>query len=469
MSADHAQPPSGSATNPSSGYPPQSGTQGYDTYAQQYAAAYAQQQQAQQQAQTQTQPSAFPVGTANTASTTQSAYGNNNATVPAVAGSGAGAASQPPNPYTGNPEGKRAHLYVGNLSPRVTEYMLQEIFSVAGPVQGVKIIPDRNFQHGGLNYGFIEYYEMRSAETALQTLGGRKIFDTEIRVNWAYQNSQSNVKEDLSTHYHVFVGDLSPEVNDEVLAKAFAAFGSLSDARVMWDMNSGKSRGYGFLAFRDKTDAEQAIATMNGEWLGSRAIRVNWANQKNQAMAAASGSMITPGLGGGMNRGGFGGATSYEAVVQQAPAYNTTVYTGNLVPYCTQADLIPLFQGFGYIVEIRMQADRGFAFVKMDTHENAAMSIVNLTGTPVHGRPLKCSWGKDRASADPNAAPTSGMPMAPVAGMYGMPQMYGIPQAGYQQYPGYPQYGAAPQAYGQPGYPVAQQATATTESTPAQQ
>jgi nucleolysin TIA-1/TIAR len=66
------------------------------------------------------------------------------------------------------------------------------------------------------------------------------------------------------------------------LSKAFTAFGSLSDARVMWDMNSGKSRGYGFLAFRDKTDAEQAIAAMNGEWLGSRAIRVNWANQKNQ-------------------------------------------------------------------------------------------------------------------------------------------------------------------------------------------
>jgi nucleolysin TIA-1/TIAR len=56
----------------------------------------------------------------------------------------------------------------------------------------VKIIPDRNFQHGGLNYGFVEYYEMRSAETALQTLGGRKIFDTEIRVNWAYQNSVSS-------------------------------------------------------------------------------------------------------------------------------------------------------------------------------------------------------------------------------------------------------------------------------------
>jgi len=127
--------------------------------------------------------------------------------------------------------------------------MLTEIFAVAGPVQHVKIIPDRNYQHGGLNYGFVEYMDMRSAETALQTLNGRKIFDTEIRVNWAYQGQQN--KEDTSGHYHVFVGDLSPEVNDEVLGKAFSAFGTLSDARVMWDMNSGKSRGYGFLAFRD--------------------------------------------------------------------------------------------------------------------------------------------------------------------------------------------------------------------------
>ncbi|KAJ3112927.1 hypothetical protein HDU96_003995 [Phlyctochytrium bullatum] len=50
----------------------------------------------------------------------------------------------------------------------------------------------------------------------------------------------------------------------------------------MWDPNTGKSRGYGFVAFREKSDAEQAINTMNSEWLGSRPIRVNWANQKSQ-------------------------------------------------------------------------------------------------------------------------------------------------------------------------------------------
>ncbi len=289
--------------------------------------------------------------------------------------------------------------------------MLTEIFAVAGPVQHVKIIPDRNYQHGGLNYGFVEYMDMRSAETALQTLNGRKIFDTEIRVNWAYQGQQN--KEDTSGHYHVFVGDLSPEVNDEVLGKAFSAFGTLSDARVMWDMNSGKSRGYGFLAFRDKTDAEQAIATMNGEWLGSRAIRVNWANQKTQGGLPTTipSPRLTPSVVGGAPApiNFQGGPLSYESVVQQTPAYNTTVYVGNLVPYCTQADLIPLFQSIGYLSEIRMQADRGFAFVKLDTHEHAAMAIVQLQGQMVHGRPIKCSWGKDRADGTTAAAQPAAM------------------------------------------------------------
>ncbi|KAF9455352.1 hypothetical protein BDZ94DRAFT_796577, partial [Collybia nuda] len=360
---------------------------------------------------------------------------------------------------------RRAHLYVGNLSPRVTEYMLTEIFAVAGPVQHVKIIPDRNYQHGGLNYGFVEYMDMRAAETALQTLNGRKIFDTEIRVNWAYQGQQN--KEDTTGHYHVFVGDLSPEVNDEVLAKAFSAFGTMSDARVMWDMNSGKSRGYGFLAFRDKTDAEQAIATMNGEWLGSRAIRVNWANQKTQGAPASGAPASSPrpsGSGGAPAPINFqGGPLSYESVVQQTPAYNSTVYVGNLVPYCTQADLIPLFQSIGYLSEIRMQADRGFAFVKLDTHEHAAMAIVQLQGQMVHGRPIKCSWGKDRAdggTAQPGGPLTPTTATAPYGQlpMYGMPQPNSYGQYGFGAYAGFPNQGGGGPGGAGPGSPGMPQA-----------
>ncbi|KAL7423794.1 E3 ubiquitin-protein ligase pub1 [Cryptotrichosporon argae] len=356
------------------------------------------------------------------------------APMPASVGAGSSPAAEAP---------KKPHLYIGNLNGRVTDRMLAEIFSVAGPVVSAKIIQDRNFHHGGLNYGFVEFADMRSAEQALATLNGRKLFDVEIRVNWAYQGQAS--REDTQHHFHVFVGDLSPEVNDDVLAKAFAAFGSLSEARVMWDMNSGKSRGYGFLSFREKADAEQAINTMNGEWLGSRAIRVNWANQKTQTGGARSGGGGGGGMGGGMGMGGnmgmgggigssMGGMTpggfgspmlgasggsgggaggygtppaamSFEAVAAQTPEFNTTVYVGNLIPYTTQTDLIPLFQAYGYIVEVRMQADRGFAFVKFDSHAAAANAIVQAQNKVVHGRPIKCSWGKDRSDGGAGAGP----------------------------------------------------------------
>lgn len=216
----------------------------------------------------------------------------------------------------------------------------------------------------------------------------------EIRVNWAYQSNTTN-KEDTSNHFHIFVGDLSNEVNDEVLLQAFSAFGSVSEARVMWDMKTGRSRGYGFVAFRERQDAEKALSSMDGEWLGSRAIRCNWANQKGQPSVQQQQQMaamgLTPTTPFGHHHFPTHGAASFDVINQQTPQWQTTCYVGNLTPYTTQNDLIPLFQSFGFVVETRFQADRGFAFIKMDTHENAAMAICQLSGYAVNGRPLKCS------------------------------------------------------------------------------
>ncbi|KAJ5902056.1 hypothetical protein N7495_002584 [Penicillium taxi] len=299
------------------------------------------------------------------------------------------------------PEPNKRALYVGGLDPRVTEDILKQIFETTGHVLSVKIIPDKNsqFNSKGYNYGFVEFDDPGAAERAMATLTGRRIHQSEIRVNWAYQSNTIS-KEDTSNHFHIFVGDLSNEVNDEILTQAFSAFGTVSEARVMWDMKTGRSRGYGFVAFRDRNDADKALNAMDGEWLGSRAIRCNWANQKGQpsisqqqAMAAMGMTPTTPF---GHHHFPTQGVQSYDMVVQQTPQWQTTCYVGNLTPYTTQNDLVPLFQNFGYVLETRLQADRGFAFVKIDSHENAAMAICQLNGYNVNGRPLKCSWGKDR-------------------------------------------------------------------------
>ncbi|MCO5568670.1 hypothetical protein L7F22_022369 [Adiantum nelumboides] len=184
----------------------------------------------------------------------------------------------------------------------------------------------------------------------------------------------------------------------------------------------GKSRGYGFIAFRDKADAEQSIATMNGEWLGSRAIRVNWANQKNPpgsvggmpGMGGAGGGMANMGLLdaqqqpvfaparsmavaqalGGMGALGVGAGTSmpptggvasgtpitYEQAVNGSSPSNTTVYVGNIPPFATQNDLVPLFSQYGFVREVRMQSERGFRLHHARHARECGNAIVNLAG-----------------------------------------------------------------------------------------
>ncbi|TNN34615.1 Nucleolysin TIAR [Liparis tanakae] len=105
-------------------------------------------------------------------------------------------------------------LYVGNLSRDVTEILILQLFTQIGPCRSCKMITE------------------------------------EVKVNWA--TTPSSQKKDTSNHFHVFVGDLSPEITTDDVKAAFAAFGKISDARVVKDMTTGKSKGYGFVSFYNK-------------------------------------------------------------------------------------------------------------------------------------------------------------------------------------------------------------------------
>ncbi|KAI9485272.1 MAG: hypothetical protein EXX96DRAFT_474398 [Benjaminiella poitrasii] len=271
-------------------------------------------------------------------------------------------------------------IYVGNLDQRVTEPMLLDFFTPMGTVTNIKLmIVPRNNSFNPVKYGFVEFAESASADKAIQELNGFKILDHEIKVNWAQQNQ----KEEVPNQFQVFVGDLAPEINDEALSQAFSVFGPLINAHVMKDTMTGNSRGFGFVTYREKAEANQAIASMNGELLGSRNIRVNWASQKTDTPPPRPGQQLP-----------------YETVVQQTPNYVTSVYVGNLPPNVSDNELVQPFQRFGFIQEVKLQADKGFAFVKLDTHQNAANAIVHLQGMIINGREAKLSWGKDRPASN---------------------------------------------------------------------
>ncbi|CAN1287402.1 Oligouridylate-binding protein 1B [Linum perenne] len=221
-------------------------------------------------------------------------------------------------------------VYVGNIHTQVTEPLLQEVFASTGPVEGCKLIRKEKS-----SYGFIHYFDRRSAALAILSLNGRHLFGQPIKVNWAYASGQ---REDTSSHFNIFVGDLSPEVTDATLFACFSVYPSCSDARVMWDQKTGRSRGFGFVSFRNQQDAQSAINDLTGKWLGSRQIRCNWAAKgagSNDDKQSSDGKSVVE-LTNGTSEDGK------ESINNDAPENNpqyTTVYVGNLAPEVSQLDL----------------------------------------------------------------------------------------------------------------------------------
>uniref|UniRef100_A0A8C0UAU1 Cytotoxic granule associated RNA binding protein TIA1 n=2 Tax=Cyanistes caeruleus TaxID=156563 RepID=A0A8C0UAU1_CYACU len=266
--------------------------------------------------------------------------------------------------------------YVGNLSRDVTEALILQLFSQIGPCKNCKMIMDTA---GNDPYCFVEFYEHRHAAAALAAMNGRKIMGKEVKVNWA--TTPSSQKKDTSNHFHVFVGDLSPEITTEDIKAAFAPFGRISDARVVKDMATGKSKGYGFVSFFNKWDAENAIQQMGGQWLGGRQIRTNWATRKPPAPKSTY-ETTTKQL-------------SYDEVVTQSSPSNCTVYCGGVTSGLTEQLMRQTFSPFGQIMEIRVFPDKGYSFVRFNSHESAAHAIVSVNGTTIEGHVVKCYWGKE--------------------------------------------------------------------------
>ncbi|XP_065849845.1 RNA-binding protein 208-like isoform X1 [Euphorbia lathyris] len=292
-------------------------------------------------------------------------------------------------------------VYVGNIHVNVTEKLLAEVFQTAGPLAGCKLIrKDKS------SYGFVDYHDRPSAALAIMTLHGRQLYGQALKVNWAYANSQ---REDTSGHFHIFVGDLSPEVTDATLFACFSVYNSCSDARVMWDHKTGRSKGYGFVSFRNQQDAQGAINDLTGKWLGNRQIRCNWATKgsgstEDKQMGDNQNAVV---LTSGSSEGGQENAS--DDAPENNPSY-TTVYVGNLSHEVTQAELHCQFHalGAGVIEEVRVQRDKGFGFVRYNTHDEAANAIHMANGKIIHGKSMKCSWG-----SKPTPPGTASNPLPP--------------------------------------------------------
>jgi cold-inducible RNA-binding protein len=80
----------------------------------------------------------------------------------------------------------------------------------------------------------------------------------------------------------LYVGNLTYAVTNEDLVKLFETFGTVESAQIIVDRDTGQSKGFGFVEMKTEQEAKAAIAGLNGQDHGGRALTVNEAKPKTE-------------------------------------------------------------------------------------------------------------------------------------------------------------------------------------------
>src|SRR3954468_1703632 len=102
----------------------------------------------------------------------------------------------------------------------------------------------------------------------------------------------------------LYVGNLSYDVDSSALEELFGAHGTVTSAQIISDRDTGRSKGFGFVEMSSDEEAQAAIAALNGQQHGGRALTVNEAKPKENRSGGGGGGGY--GGGGGGGRGGYG-------------------------------------------------------------------------------------------------------------------------------------------------------------------
>ena len=100
----------------------------------------------------------------------------------------------------------------------------------------------------------------------------------------------------------LFVGGLSWDTTDDGLRQAFQSHGEITEAKVITDRETGRSRGFGFVTFAEDENAKSAISKLDGSSLDGKTIKVNEAQEKSPRGGGRSGGGFGGDRGGGRNR-----------------------------------------------------------------------------------------------------------------------------------------------------------------------
>ncbi|KAE8652388.1 28 kDa ribonucleoprotein, chloroplastic [Cucumis sativus] len=174
-----------------------------------------------------------------------------------------------------------AKLFVGNLPYDIDSEKLAMLFEKAGTVEIAEVIYNRETDRSR-GFGFVTMSTVEEAEKAVDTFNRYDLSGRLLTVNKAAPRGSRQEREPrpFQPTFRIYVGNLPWDVDNGRLEQLFSEHGKVVDARVLYDRDSGRSRGFGFVTMADETGMNDAIAALDGQSLDGRAIRVNVAEER---------------------------------------------------------------------------------------------------------------------------------------------------------------------------------------------
>ncbi|KAK1258195.1 hypothetical protein QJS04_geneDACA021085 [Acorus gramineus] len=181
--------------------------------------------------------------------------------------------------YVEPPE--EAKLFVGNLPYDLDSERLAALFDKAGVVEVAEVIYNRETDRSR-GFGFVTMSTIEEAEKAVEMFNRYDVNGRLLTVNKAAPRGSQpeRIPRSFEPSFRLYVGNLPWQVDDARLEQVFSEHGKVVEARVVYDRETGRSRGFGFVTMTSETELNDAIAALDGQNLDGRAIRVNVAEER---------------------------------------------------------------------------------------------------------------------------------------------------------------------------------------------